>query len=95
MNNTLSGYAKHWQGCPSVGEVARAYFPNYARTDRAVRQFRLKIQNSPILLKELLEAEYNPKDKFLTPAQVELIVRHWKLPENIVHLANDHEKLSC
>ena len=37
--------------------------------------------------KELLEAEYNPKDKFLTPAQMEIIIRHWKSPKNIIFLA--------
>lgn len=87
MDKTSTDFFKHWQGCPSVSDVARDYFPNYTRSDRAVKQFRLKIANSPLLLKELLEAEYNPKDKFLTPAQMEIIIRHWKSPKNIIFLA--------
>ncbi|MCD8182851.1 MAG: DUF4248 domain-containing protein [Bacteroides sp.] len=87
MNNAKIDYVKRWQGCVSVVEVAKAYFPGYTRSDRAVKQFRLKIKNSPKMLNEMQEEEYDPLGKFLTPAQMEIIIRHWKLPGNINHLA--------
>lgn len=87
MNKEQIDYLKRWQGCPSVVDVAKAYFPDYIRSDRAVKQFRLQIESSPKMLCEMLEKDYDPQGKFLTPAQMEIIISHWKLPGYINHWA--------
>lgn len=85
MNKSNFDYVKHWQGCPSVVDVARAYFPTYTRSDKAVNHFRQTIAENSDMLHKLTEAGYDPQGKFLTPAQVDIIIRYWNLPGYINH----------
>lgn len=80
-------YSQLWIGCQSVSDVARAYFNNYSRTDRCVRQFRLQIANNPAMYAELVAVGYNPRNKYITPAELEIIVKYWKYPGHLAELA--------
>lgn len=88
MTNHKTDYLKQWQGCPNVVDVARAYFPSYLRSNRAVDRFRTKIECTPNMLRDMLKVGYDPHSKYLTPAQVEVIIKYWKLPGHINMMAN-------
>ncbi len=66
-------------GCHSFSEIASLYFPS-DYSSSCVRSLRGFIRNHPVVLAELLEAEYNERDKILTPLQVAVIVRHMGRP---------------
>ncbi|WP_455593150.1 DUF4248 domain-containing protein [Bacteroides sp.] len=78
-----TNFSFNLDGCPCVKDVAEAYFPQYKYSRTAIMAFRKKIATTPELLKELLEAEYNEKEKHLTPKQMIAIATHWGKPGDL------------
>jgi hypothetical protein len=67
--------------CVRVSDIAKAYLPDYKKTQSATRMLRKRIRESRMLYEKLMEADYNEKSMFLTPIQVELIYRYWGKPD--------------
>lgn len=88
----IKNYAQLWQGCQALNDVARAFFCNYARNEKCVQQFQLKIVNTPKMYQELLDAEFSLDDKFITPIQLGIIVSHWGYPEHLHNMAQQEQE---
>ena len=67
--------------CIRVSEIAKAYFPDYQKTQSAMQMLRKRIKESKMLYEKLLEADYNEKSLYFTPIQAKLIFYYWGTPE--------------
>lgn len=56
------------------GELAQLYFPNIAKKSASI-QFGRWIRVDKKLASELFEAGYKPRQKILTPLQVEIVIK--------------------
>lgn len=66
--------------CVRVSDIAKAYLPDYKKTQSATRMLRQRIRESKMLYQKLMEADYNEKSLYFTPIQIELIYHHWGKP---------------
>lgn len=62
-------------------KLAQMYYPD-CNPETARRKFRNEIHETPGLLKALIRAGYDPKEKnwYLSPKQIQVIIKYLKEP---------------